>query len=118
MISLDVLTGILAWITIAGVVFSPLLIWLFCSWVSGKEEKETKNKPLHDAVVKGKHHPPRYPYREGGGWNNIMVCKCGSASLYEDNHPANPCRDCGTKSKRSECSGRWLGGYWKVHVET
>jgi hypothetical protein len=41
------------------------------------------------------------------------VCNCGSVSLYEDNHPVNPCRDCGTKKERVERSARWTKSGWE-----
>lgn len=62
-----------------------------------------------------KHHRPRY-YAYSGGWANVCECKCGSVSLYEDNHPNNPCADCGSKAIREEHSARWVG-HWEFARE-
>ena len=77
-------------------------------WVFG-EGKEGLDIPASDSP---KHHPPEY-WRYEGGWANVCTCDCGSVSLYEDNHPVDPCRDCGTKTKRRERSARWVGVKWE-----
>ena len=62
--------------------------------------------------MRSKHHKPVY-YRYDGWWANVVVCNCGSVSLYNDNHPVNPCVDCGTKKERKEHSARWVDtGRW------
>lgn len=85
---------VLFWLLVIGL--SPLFIRYLLA---------PKVKPLH-------HYPEYYGY--SGGWANVMVCQCGSTSLYQDNHPVNPCRDCGTKKRRVETSGKWVGTHWEI----
>jgi len=76
---------------------------------NGGNPRETSgDKPKRNP----KHHSPNY-YGYDGGWANVCVCNCGSVSLYEDNHPVNPCRDCGTKKERVERSARWTKSGWE-----
>lgn len=43
------------------------------------------------------HQPPKY-YGYKGGFDNATWCDtCGRTALYEDQHPVNPCKDCGGK---------------------
>jgi hypothetical protein len=61
----------------------------------------------NNAFSTEKHNPPRY-YGYSGGWANVLICDCGSVSLYEDNHPAHPCVDCGTKKQRKVVSAKYV----------
>lgn len=46
-------------------------------------------------MTKGSHIPPNY-YGYKGGFAKVTICKdCGSTGLYEDQHPVDPCNNCG-----------------------
>tara|TARA_R110000796_G_scaffold248124_2_gene374560 strand:- start:14796 stop:15101 length:306 start_codon:yes stop_codon:yes gene_type:complete len=58
---------------------------------SSNEDKKVTTK-IHE-----KHLRPKY-YGYNGGYANTTKCNsCGLTGLYEDAHPANPCRKCGGK---------------------
>lgn len=78
-----------------------------------ERDKDVKQPPIK---TRKNHHEPNY-YGYKSGFNNITVCiECGSTALYEDQHPARPCRNCG--SKVVEDIGRWVEKdgvyYWEL----
>ena len=54
-----------------------------------------------------KHAPPRYYGYKPGTFATVTMCtKCCRTALREDQHPVNPCPDCGGPV-RDACAGRW-----------
>lgn len=46
-------------------------------------------------AITGKHLKPVY-YGYKGGFAKVTICEaCGNTGLYEDQHPVNPCNNCG-----------------------
>lgn len=61
------------------------------------------------------HNEPKY-YRYKGGYDNVTRCEdCNRLGLYEDQHPVNPCIDCGGEiheykaMKWDKDTSRWYG---------
>lgn len=53
-----------------------------------------------------KHRSPEY-FGYEGGYADLTECSCcKSLGLYEDQHPVNPCRLCGSKVNKG-IVGRW-----------
>lgn len=49
--------------------------------------------------VLGNHVPPKY-HGYKGGFDNVTICEeCQRTALYEDQHPVDPCPNCGGKIK-------------------
>lgn len=66
---------------------------------------------LSDTSIDDPQIPPRYygywEYMHGGFAAITRCVMCGAVGLYEDAHPARPCRQCGG-TVQSCGAGRWI----------
>ena len=106
-------------LSLLGIIFFVAFIYNFCLGIFPSRSKSKLFTPdIYSENVKevNKNVTQIAPYYHGyrGGFSSITICNtCGRTALREDQHPVDPCSECGGKILDSGAA-KWNGKQWII----